>query len=93
MKMAASEMRFFQNLYFTGARIRYIDESRHSPFSYSAEYHDGGRLEDIENYGNDHDLLYYACAFISKHAESARHSDKAFFIIRLERVKICLFFE
>lgn len=94
MEITRNELRFFQNLYFTGARIRYIDESRHSPFKYSIEYHDSGRLEDMENYdNNDHDLLNYACAFISKHEESARHSEKAFFILRLEQVKICLFFE
>ncbi len=93
MKMTASEMRFFQNLYFTGARIRYIDESRHSPFKFSAEYHEGGRLEDLENYESDRELLNSACAFISKHEESARHSEKAFYVLRLEQVKICLFFD
>lgn len=93
MKVTANEMRFFQNLYFTGARIRYIDESRHSPFRFSAEYHEGGRLEDLENYTDDRDLLCNACAFVSKHEDSARHNEKAFFILRLEQVKICLFFE
>lgn len=86
-------MRFFQNLYFTGARIRYIDETYHSPCEYAIEYHDNGALVAYNSAKTEKEILTIALAFLNEHALTARHSQTAFFILRLAHVKICLFFE
>lgn len=93
MKVNENEMRFFQEVYLDGLRIRYIDESRHSPYKYAIEYHDGGELVDISKTDSEPDILSEARAFFGKWYDDARHSDKAFFILRLASIKICFVFD
>lgn len=93
MKVNENEMRFFQDIYLDGLRIRYIDESRHSPFKYGIEYHDNGQLVDISRTNSEHEALSEARAFFGKYWNDARHSEKAFFILRLASIKICFVFE
>ena len=93
MRMTKDEMRFFQDVYFLGARIRYIDESRHSPCKYAIEYHDSRKIVAYNSTKNETEILTLARKFLNEHSFTARHSQTAFFILRLATIKICFVFE
>ena len=93
MEMSKNEMRFFQDAYFAGLRIKYIDESKHSPYKYCFECHIDGKLDYLLKSDKLKDLLDTARLFIAESESEARHSDSAFFILRLAKIKICFVFD
>lgn len=93
MEISTNEMRFFQDVYFLGLHIKYIDDSTHSPYKFALEFHNNGNLTYLPFTDSKKDILHYARDFIAEHIDEARQSDSAFFILRLNTIKICFVYE